>query len=569
MKKLFSSILAILIIAISHAQWSYQVVNSQQVRKDLGPIASDNNGNVILTGYFAVSITFGIHTLTHTDGSDQAFVVKKLPDGSFAWAKKFIPLSIPSGTSYLHIQGVCTDAAGYVYLTGYFAGKIGFNVANVSLTSTKNGTTYTPDIFTIKMSPDGTVVWAKSAGTANDGCNAGEFGRSIAVDYGGNVCVTGQIVSKVFKNTTVCNDLPGGPSCTNATTKSITCPYVIKYNAVGQKIWEKKYVNNGAVVGTSCWYNHPGGSDIRTDGTNLYVMGYFYGTVNFGSGPLSTGSESVSNIFLLKLDANGNTLWARSVSGGVSWPFGVGDGLFVDGNDIYISGLYSTDISFGACSLTLESPNTFLTKYSSSGTCQWVVRPRGISYGVVKHPNGNLAMLRRGTFFSIREYSPLDGSLIDSTGTPLEDTATGGWSGYPALASLPDGFIFSQMVTGTYHFGNLTITASVPKGGGWADMMLIKYTEASPPIARHGNILSESSLSKMVLYPNPASNQITIRNNDNSILGTLNIYDASGRIVYRKFIGSAQTTIDVKKLPSGFFYIRSDQLQATIKFIKQ
>jgi hypothetical protein len=394
----------------------------------------------------------------------------------------------------------------------------------------------------------------------------------VTADNAGNVYVTGQIVSQVFMNTTVCNEIPGGPICTNATSKSITCPYVVKYSASGSKIWEKKFVNNGALAGTSCWYNHPQGTDIRTDGTNIFVAGYFYGTVDFGTGPLSTGSETASNVFLIKLNGNGNTLWARSVTGQVNWTFGVGDGLLVDGNDVYVSGLFSSgtgSISFGTCSLPFTSPATFLAKYaSSSGTCQWAVNPLGISYGVVRHPSGNLAMLRRGTFYSIREYSPLDGSLIDSTETPLADTATGSAGGYPSFAGLPNGFVFSQMVTGSYHFGNLTVTASVPKGSGWPDMMLIKYT-APAPVSRKGNITPETRQPDLILYPNPATNQITLRNDDQKILGTVSIYDVSGQMIHKKFIGSSQTTIDVKNLPAGVYYIRSDQLQAAIKFVKQ
>jgi hypothetical protein len=576
MKRIVTITAAILIIIALHAQnYSYQVANSQQVRKDMWPIASDNNGNVIMTGYFANSITFGAYTLTHTDGSDQVFIAKKLPDGSFAWAKKFIPLSITNGTSYMHIYGVCTDAAGNVYLTGYFVGKFSFNVPNVSLTSIKNGTTYTTDICTIKMSPDGTVIWAKSAGTANDGCNAGEYGRSVTVDNGGNVYVTGSMVTKVFKNTTICNDIPGGPSCTNATTKSITSPYIVKYNSSGLKVWEKTYVNNGALVSTSCWYNNPAGRDIRTDGTNLYVTGRFYGTVNFGVGSLSTGSESVSNVFLLKLAANGSTVWSRSVSGAANTNYNVGDGLFVNGNDIYISGLQYGTVSFGTCSLMSGSSPTFLAKYSSSGSCQWAVIPEGTCYGVVNHPNGNIASLvRRGASspmrYDIKVFSPLDGSVVESTVFPDADTATGSITGYPSLAQTPDGFVFSHMVTGTYHFGNLTITASVPKGGGWADMMLIKYSASAPPIARQGNnIAKEASNSNLILYPNPASNQLTIQNSNNKILGAISIYDISGKMIYKKIAGSSQATIDVKSFPAGVYYLRSDQLQTAIKFVKQ
>ena len=74
---------------------------------------------------------------------------------------------------------------------------------------------------------------------------------------------------------------------------------------------------------------------------------------------------------------------------------------------------------------------------------------------------------------------------------------------------------------------------------------------------------------KISLYPNPATNQITLLHNDHKILGTVSIYDMSGKMIYKKFVGSSQTTIDVKNFSAGVYYIRSDQLHTAIKFVKQ
>ena len=81
--------------------------------------------------------------------------------------------------------------------------------------------------------------------------------------------------------------------------------------------------------------------------------------------------------------------------------------------------------------------------------------------------------------------------------------------------------------------------------------------------------IEENSKTGFCIYPNPASNQITLQNNDHKLLGTVSIYDITGKMIYKKFIGSSQTTIDVKSFSSGVYYIRSDQLQAAIKFVKQ
>ena len=53
------------------------------------------------------------------------------------------------------------------------------------------------------------------------------------------------------------------------------------------------------------------------------------------------------------------------------------------------------------------------------------------------------------------------------------------------------------------------------------------------------------------------------------MLGTVSIYDVSGKMIYKNFVGSSQTTIDVKNFSAGVYYLKSDQLQVTIKFVKQ
>ena len=89
-------------------------------------------------------------------------------------------------------------------------------------------------------------------------------------------------------------------------------------------------------------------------------------------------------------------------------------------------------------------------------------------------------------------------------------------------------------------------------------------------VAKSGEInIEESSKTGFNVYPNPATNQITIQNNDHKILGTVSIYDMSGKMIYKNFIGSSQAIIDVKNFSSGVYYLRSDQMEKVLKFVKQ
>jgi len=564
MKKLPSAITAILIITTSYAQYSYRDISSQPVNKSIGSIASDNSGNTIITGDFENTIAFGSTTLTNSTPSsgsrNAAFVAKMQTNGNFSWAKMIDLMPISGSSSFAHIYGVSTDAVGNVYITGNYRGKV--KLANTILSSTKSGNVYTTDILTGKISASGVVAWLKTEGTSNEDNCTPESGRSVTTDNNGNVYVVGQLITKVYKNTFACSCGP------NTLVPGV---YVLKYNSSGNKSWENKFVNSQATESVCQGLSF--GNNIRSDGSNIFISGNIWGTVYFGNVPLNTGGTT--NVFLSKLDGSGNVIWARSVTGSYNSSFLVGDGLFLDnnGNDVYLSGIINSPggtISFGSPTLTSSSGAGYLAKYNSSGTCQWARIMDGTSYGVIKNAGGNLVALVRGPgggccdfATEITELNPADGSTISATYASLDPASTDVIC-YSGLARTPDGFTFSQNVTGSYLFGGLTITSV----GAW-DFMLIRYTDPVPPIARPGNTIMELASSELLLYPNPATHQIIIRNSNNKTLGAVRIYDVSGKMVYKYFTGNSQTSIDVNNLTPGIYYLRSDQLKAPIKFVKQ
>jgi hypothetical protein len=85
------------------------------------------------------------------------------------------------------------------------------------------------------------------------------------------------------------------------------------------------------------------------------------------------------------------------------------------------------------------------------------------------------------------------------------------------------------------------------------------FSTALDPVVNHNQLL---------VYPNPAVNEITLSNPDREILGEVIIYDVTGRIVFQKFVEDTETAIDVSRLTTGLFYVRADQF-APIKMVKQ
>jgi len=115
-----------------------------------------------------------------------------------------------------------------------------------------------------------------------------QLAEGVAFDQSGNIIVAGS-----FEGTT---DFGGGP-ITSAGGYDI---FVVKLAPNGSHIWSKRFGDGSDQYGKA----------VAVDGSgNVFVMGDFFGGVDFGGGPLtSAGNEDV---FVAKFDANGNYLWAN------------------------------------------------------------------------------------------------------------------------------------------------------------------------------------------------------------------------------------------------------------------
>ncbi len=129
-----------------------------------------------------------------------------------------------------------------------------------------------------------------------------------------------------------------------------------------------------------------GGSMVIDDLGNIYVTGYFENNVNFSpdpSQPLSLSSQGMADIFIQKLDSEGNLIWVKRI-GGNSFDYGLGLAYDPQGF-LYITGLYNDNVDFdpGPGSMVLSSSgnyNTFILKLDTAGQFEWVRDFTGSAY---------------------------------------------------------------------------------------------------------------------------------------------------------------------------------------------
>jgi rhodanese-related sulfurtransferase len=73
------------------------------------------------------------------------------------------------------------------------------------------------------------------------------------------------------------------------------------------------------------------------------------------------------------------------------------------------------------------------------------------------------------------------------------------------------------------------------------------------------------------LYPNPATDHLTLESNNPLISGTLSIFDLNGKEIIKQTVKDIKSEIDISSLSSGVYMLRlaNNQTLETIRFVKQ
>ena len=441
-------------------------------------IAVDANGNSYITGYFYGSATFGTTTLTSSGGSD-IFVAKLDINGNWLWAKK------AGGTDFDFGNSIAVDANGNSYVTGYFSGS-----ANFGTTTLTSSSEYYTEIYVAKLDINGNWLWANKAGGTG-----WDYGYGIAVDANGNSYVTGAFAeSAIFGTTTLTSS--GGSDI-----------FVAKLDSSGNWLWAKQ------AGGTD--YDDGYGIVVDING-NSYVTGIFYSSnCSFGSTTLT--SSGGSDIFVAKLDINGNWLWAKQ-AGGTDNDFGYGIAVDANGNS-YITGGFKESATFGTTTLTSSGYydyDIFVTKLDIDGNWLWAKQAGGTgdegSNSIAVDANGN-SYITSGfeesvnfgtTTLTSSGYLDIFVAKIDHNGNWLWAKQAGGAiddCGYGIAVDANGNSYVTGFFMESANFGTTTLTSS-----GDRDIFVAKLGEVNsislPDIISFSGIRS--------IYPNPFNPLTTI-----------------------------------------------------------
>lgn len=355
-----------------------------------GDIAVDDDGNVYTTGYFRNTGDFdpgvGTFNLTSAGGID-IFISKVDPDGNLVWTESF------GSTGFDRGFGIAVDGDGNVYGAGYFQGTVDFHPGF----GTANLTAFNTDTYVVKLDTDGNFVWARSVGDSG-----GDYGRAIAVDAAQNVYVLGE-----FQNTVDFDPGPGN-AFLSETGSAGGDVFILKLDAAGNYVWA---IRHGGP-------SDDGARSIKVDAAgNVYSTGGFYATVDFdpGAGVFDLTSSGSDDVFISKLDVNGNFVWAKQIG---STAIDRGQDLALDDTgNVYVTGHFNGTVDFdpgaGTFSLTSAQDDVFIVKLDTDGDFGWAKSISGTSYDqfYTLDVDGDGNVYAGGKFYGVIDFDPGAGAF--------------------------------------------------------------------------------------------------------------------------------------------------------------
>jgi hypothetical protein len=535
--------------------WAKKIGGAQN--ENATAIAVSSIGDIYIAGGFGGTVDFdpGVSTFNITEfGGDDIFVLKLDNSGNFIWAKQL------GGIDGDFLSAMTIDNNGNVYTTGGISNTADFDpsamVYNITPLSSGDG-------FISKLDITGSFVWAKQirGNTSLDYA----FGYAITVDQTGNVYSSGSFGGTCDFDPSVSNTL------VTATGSDV---YISKLDNNGNFVWAKQFQAATLFDYAYCYA-------MTNDGGSIYLTGYFGGSVDFDPS-VATQTMSSTNlsddIYICKIDALGNKIWAKQIGGDDA---DYGYSIAVDANkNVYTTGNFTLDVDFdpgvGIANFSSNggSPDIYISKLDINGDFAWAKKIGGTNFdlGTSITVDAGYNVYTTGSFKNIADFDPdapvfnlsssgssdafthkmnqnniLPITLISFTGSSVSNGNLIEWKTQTELNNKT--YVLEKSVDGI----NFIVLTTINGAGNSNSVLQYNFLDINPFVGKTYYRLKQinidgsskySSLISVVLnsknkqiitvYPNPASNSISI-----------NYYSTEKNIVQLQVLNS--TGIVVKK----------------------
>ena len=285
-----------------------------------------------------------------------------------------------------------------------------------------------------------------------------QYGRSVEgihIDAVGNIFSVGRFTQTTFGSIPL-NYQTGG-NC-----------FLYKSDAAGNVLWAKQYAQTSSLPINVV-------TDVQTDAAgNIYIYGRFSETVEFGSTTLT--SSGATDLFLCKLDSNGNVIWAKKY-GNSGYDIGYNGNMEVDDNgNVYIGARFQVSITIGSTTYnSAGAEDLIFMKINTAGNVVWSKKFGGIG----KDENHGIAIDASGNSYYVGSFAntvAFGSTSLTATGSsdfyivklgPTGDViwakkmnSTGSGTGI-GIKLTDDGIVYvSGTFMGTLSFGGFSVSSS-------------------------------------------------------------------------------------------------------------
>jgi len=499
-------------------------------------IATDNEGNNYVTGWFQESAHFGDITLT-SEGGKEVFLAKYNNNGDVIWAKR------AWGVASNSAAGICVDWDGFPIITGWFAEAIHFD--EVVLESWGSY-----DMFVARYNSEGDVVWAKSAGGEGD-----DYGNRVTTNMEHDILVSGS-----FRYTAHFGEE------TTITSEGNRDIFIANYSNAGNFHWVKRAGGEGEDRA----YDIISAADGST-----YFTGLFNGKAFFGDHDVM--SYSLLSTYVAKMNAGGQFLWVKKGSGGAN-DYARGFGISMDGEEnVYSTGTFSGNLNFGEQTVQASGGSydfdVYITKHNPAGDLIWIKNGGGYGndqgFDLETDVDGNSYVT--GFFSNVAIFG---GQILESAGKSDVFVAKYNWAGDVQWLKVAGGdyedygygiSLGNTVENNLYLCGNFQEEAAfdyiIISNWGAFDMFTAKLNYS-------GDFVADNNNQEYTIVPNPSNGAFEVGFAKPQKNITIIINSGNGKTIFKKNVSSYTNNVNINlDLPAGIYTINIPELNTSSKFV--
>jgi hypothetical protein len=310
--------------------------------------------------------------------------------------------------------GLTIDSSGNTITTGQYTDSVDADPGPGTFSLFSEGYLRS---YIRKLTPDNELVWAYNISSNSGTCAA------LASDADGNTFAVGS-----FQATP---DFDHGQDSLVLSSNGLTDVFVLKIDPSGELIWAKSF---GGIMDENPW-------SVTVDRWgNCFVTGSFMDTVDFdpGIGVTEDFSNGEIDVFVVKLNADGDFKWVRCIGGTLNE---TGRTVVTDLNgNVYTGGEFRGSVELNPNGGTLvhsvdETTDFFIQKLDSSGNYVWARFIGGASGELIQSlaiDHATSSVYATGSFAGTVNFNPM--------GTAIFLTSMDGY---------PDCFVWKLQQNGT------------------------------------------------------------------------------------------------------------------------